>query len=125
MLQAGTGVQQSSSCRWGDYSSLSVDPSDDCTFWYTQEYYANNGGFDFKTRIGTFNLCNGGGGCTPTEPVEASCKDLLDNDCDTLIDAADPDCAPAACLRKNASCTVDSQCCSKKCKGKTGSKTCS
>ena len=23
---------------WGDYSDLTVDPSDDCTFWYTQEY---------------------------------------------------------------------------------------
>ena len=26
--------------RWGDYSALTVDPVDDCTFWYTQEYYA-------------------------------------------------------------------------------------
>ncbi len=53
-LQAGIGVQQSSSNRWGDYSSMSVDPADDCTFWYTTEYYANNGSFDFKTRIGSF-----------------------------------------------------------------------
>ena len=37
---AGTGVQQGSSSRWGDYSALTVDPSDDCTFLYTQEYYA-------------------------------------------------------------------------------------
>ena len=26
--------------RWGDYSDLTVDPVDDCTFWYTQEYYS-------------------------------------------------------------------------------------
>jgi len=24
--------------RWGDYSAMSVDPADDCTFWYTSEY---------------------------------------------------------------------------------------
>jgi hypothetical protein len=53
-LQAGAGVQQSSSSRWGDYAAMSVDPADGCTFWYTTEYYANNGSFDFKTRIGSF-----------------------------------------------------------------------
>jgi hypothetical protein len=53
-LQTGIGVQQSSFNRWGDYSSMSVDPADGCTFWYTNEYYANNGSFDFKTRIGSF-----------------------------------------------------------------------
>ena len=31
---------QTGSNRWGDYSSMSVDPTDDCTFWYTQEYSA-------------------------------------------------------------------------------------
>jgi len=53
-LQAGLGVQQSSSGRWGDYSAMSSDPFPDCTFWYTQEYYANTGSFDFKTRVGSF-----------------------------------------------------------------------
>jgi hypothetical protein len=121
-LVAGAGVQQASSNRWGDYSTMSVDPSDDCTFWFTQEYYANSGSFDFKTRIGSFSPC-AGGGCTPTEPVEVSCTDGLDNDCDTLIDAADPDCAPS-CLPRGASCTTNAQCCSNKCKGKPGAKTC-
>ena len=55
-LVTGAGVQQSSSNRWGDYSAMSLDPSDSCTFWYTQEYYANNGSFDFKTRIGSFKV---------------------------------------------------------------------
>jgi hypothetical protein len=54
VLVAGGGAQQSSFNRWGDYSSMSVDPSDGCTFWYTQEYYSNSGTFDFKTRIGAF-----------------------------------------------------------------------
>ena len=35
----GTGAQNASNGRWGDYSSMSIDPTDDCTFWYTQEYY--------------------------------------------------------------------------------------
>ncbi len=35
---------------------MSIDPTDDCTFWYTQEYYATTGSFDFKTRIGAFRF---------------------------------------------------------------------
>src|SRR5437016_8736719 len=42
-IVAGAGSQTSSSSRWGDYSDLSVDPADDCSFWYTQEYYPANG----------------------------------------------------------------------------------
>jgi len=34
----GTGPQTEAEGRWGDYSDLTVDPGDDCTFWYTQEY---------------------------------------------------------------------------------------
>lgn len=34
----GAGPQTEAEGRWGDYSDLTVDPSDDCTFWYTQEY---------------------------------------------------------------------------------------
>ena len=35
----GTGSQTDTVSRWGDYSDMTVDPVDDCTFWYTQEYY--------------------------------------------------------------------------------------
>jgi hypothetical protein len=91
-LVAGSGVQQSSGNRWGDYAALSVDPADDCTFWLTQEYLTDSGQYDWKTRIGAFDLC--GAGCTPTESPEVSCADGLDNDCDGLTDAADPDCGP-------------------------------
>src|SRR5262245_20371814 len=38
-LFAGTGSQTGTGGRWGDYSDLTVDPLDDCTFWYTTEYY--------------------------------------------------------------------------------------
>ena len=53
---AGTGSQIGSANRWGDYSSMSVDPMDHNTFWYTQEYYEDSGSFDFKTRVCSFRL---------------------------------------------------------------------
>jgi hypothetical protein len=55
---AGAGAQ-TNNCggapctRWGDYSAMSIDPVDDCTFWYTNEYYATDGG-NWNTRIGKF-----------------------------------------------------------------------
>jgi uncharacterized repeat protein (TIGR01451 family) len=51
----GTGSQQGTGSRWGDYSSISVDPNG-CTFWYTTEYYAGTGRFNWRTRIGAFTL---------------------------------------------------------------------
>ncbi len=38
LLPIATGVQTGTSNRWGDYSSLFVDPADDCTFWGAFEY---------------------------------------------------------------------------------------
>ena len=35
----GSGSQTDTRSRWGDYSMMAVDPVDDCTFWYTTEYY--------------------------------------------------------------------------------------
>jgi hypothetical protein len=54
----GGGSQSHSSGRWGDYSTMSVDPVDDCTFWYTQEYYSVNSSVGWKTRIGSFKLAD-------------------------------------------------------------------
>ncbi|PNY80427.1 hypothetical protein [Deinococcus koreensis] len=54
----GTGVQRSVNSRWGDYSSLNIDPIDDCTFWYVNEYYSAAGQASsvvgWQTRIGSF-----------------------------------------------------------------------
>lgn len=55
-LIAGGGSQTSSSSRWGDYSMLAVDPVDDCTFWYTNEYYPSTHQFEWQTRIGSFKF---------------------------------------------------------------------
>lgn len=53
----GAGSQTGSRLsRWGDYSSMSVDPSDDCTFWYTTEYIPSNGAFNWSTRIASFKF---------------------------------------------------------------------
>jgi hypothetical protein len=56
----GTGSQTTGLSRWGDYSALTVDPVDDCTFWYTQEYLQTNGTFNWNTRIANFKFptCN-------------------------------------------------------------------
>jgi hypothetical protein len=56
VLVNGSGVQFNSFHRWGDYSSMALDPSDDCTFWYTQEYYATTGSFNWATRISSFKF---------------------------------------------------------------------
>jgi len=60
----GTGAQTDTSNRWGDYSAMTVDPVDDCTFWYTQEHYTTTSSFNWRTRIGNFKFgtCGGGGG---------------------------------------------------------------
>ncbi len=59
-LVDGTGVQKAFGWRWGDYSGMSVDPSDDCTFWMTGEYYTQASqdvsDFTWLTRIGKFKF---------------------------------------------------------------------
>jgi hypothetical protein len=55
-LFTGTGSQLQNLARWGDYSTLSVDPIDDCTMWYTNEYLSTNGTFNWHTRIASFKL---------------------------------------------------------------------
>ncbi len=63
-LQNGSGSQGTTLSRWGDYSNIAVDPSDDCTFWYTTEYLATSGTFNWHTRVGSFKL-SGCGAVTP------------------------------------------------------------
>jgi len=72
----GSGVQTTTNSRWGDYTSMNVDPVDDCTFWYVNEYYQVSGlplplpppplpppgtTAPWQTRIGSFKLpgCSG------------------------------------------------------------------
>ena len=58
--------------RWGDYTSLSLDPSDGCTFWYVNEYFGSlaeaDPGAPWQTRIGSFKFPT----CTATAPAPVS-----------------------------------------------------
>ncbi|MEO8198783.1 MAG: hypothetical protein ABI689_18870, partial [Thermoanaerobaculia bacterium] len=59
-LIAGVGSQTGSN-RWGDYSAMTIDPADECTFWYTSEYYTASSSSTWATRIGAFRVpqCTG------------------------------------------------------------------
>ncbi len=56
----GSGVQTTTNSRWGDYTSMNIDPNDDCTFWYVNEYYTAAGQASspagWQTRIASFKL---------------------------------------------------------------------
>jgi hypothetical protein len=55
-IVAGGGSQTSGFQRWGDYSTMSIDPVDDCKFWFTSEYYDSTSEAGWKTRIAAFTL---------------------------------------------------------------------
>src|SRR5438046_679744 len=55
-MQAGIGVQLGAGNRWGDYSGMTLDPIDQCTFYYTNEYLKTNGGFNWSTRVAAFKF---------------------------------------------------------------------
>jgi hypothetical protein len=54
----GTGSQLDTANRWGDYDSVSIDPQDYCTLWYTNEYYTTTSTFNWSTRVGSFKFPN-------------------------------------------------------------------
>src|SRR5205814_5091216 len=62
----GTGSQSGTSNRWGDYSSLTIDPVDDTTFWYTKEYYSTTGSFNWRTRLSSIKIASDTPSPTPT-----------------------------------------------------------
>ncbi len=89
----GSGYQMHSSGRWGDYSAMAVDPVDDCTFWYTQEYYASANPLlpNWQTRVGSFRLRNCGPVDNPpavniTNPTEGA---TVSGTIDITADASD------------------------------------
>ena len=48
-------ASQTNTLRWEDYTTLAMDPSDDCTFWYVGDYY-KRGSVTYSTRIGGFRV---------------------------------------------------------------------
>lgn len=84
---AGSGVQTfvdatGRAGRWGDYSSMSIDPSDQCTFWLSVEYITNTDVADWENRVCSFRFPNCG---TPSFFVSSSFNRQI-NSC-TLNDA--------------------------------------
>ena len=79
-IVSGTGSQNVNTWRWGDYSGMTIDPADDCTFWYTQEYLKSTGSSNWNTRIASFKFpnCPGPGSVTilttqtPTDTTAAA-----------------------------------------------------
>ncbi|HET8723839.1 MAG TPA: MYXO-CTERM sorting domain-containing protein [Anaeromyxobacteraceae bacterium] len=59
VLQPGIGHQVALG-RWGDYSSMTIDPGDGCTFYYVNQFQPADGVFNWRTRIASFTLP----GCT-------------------------------------------------------------
>lgn len=61
-ILSGTGEEVTPTTgtgNWGTYSSMTVDPADDCTFWYVNEYWPTNAAW--ATRIAYFKMPN----CVP------------------------------------------------------------
>ena len=61
----GTGAQTASN-RWGDYTTMAIDPEDDCTFWYVNEYVPITSSNGWRTRIASFKFPT----CVATVGVE-------------------------------------------------------
>jgi hypothetical protein len=70
---AGTGSQPDTSNRWGDYSAMRIDPVDNCTFWYTTEFYLVIQAFDWSTQMASAKFS----GCPPAQqfvPLSPPCR---------------------------------------------------
>jgi hypothetical protein len=69
----GAGSQSGQSLsRWGDYTEMTVDPTDDCTFWYVNQYQPSTGAFNWATRIGAFKFAQCGGTVTNDFSISAN-----------------------------------------------------
>src|SRR5271157_3118296 len=67
-IVSGSGSQTGTSNRWGDYTSMALDAADDCTFWYTNQYYQVTASFGWSTRLTSFKFpgCPSAGSGTVT-----------------------------------------------------------
>jgi hypothetical protein len=75
LIFTGTGYQ-SNSDRWGDYTSMSVDPTDDCTMWYTGQYNAGTGNFVWATRLFQFHFP----ACIPAKPAGKAAEPAVNHE---------------------------------------------
>jgi uncharacterized membrane protein len=68
----GSGAQTVGESRWGEYTSMSIDPVDDCTFWYTNQYLQTDGTFNWSTRIASFQFPSCGTAPAPDFALSAT-----------------------------------------------------
>ena len=61
-----TGTANNTNSRWGDYTSMSVDPADDCTFWYVNQFFTTTGQWSTKVASASFPSGTAPGQCPPT-----------------------------------------------------------
>ena len=68
----GTGVQRAFGWRWGEYSGMSVDPFEGCTFWLTNGFYTlasqQFSELGWLTHIAAFKFDS----CSPLETASVS-----------------------------------------------------
>ena len=67
-------ASHTSSTRWGVYSSMSVDPVDGCTFWFTSNYGSTASAPTASTRIASFKFDSCG---TPTFSLSSDINELF------------------------------------------------
>jgi hypothetical protein len=70
------GGSQTGLSRWGDYTAIRIDPADDCTFWYTNQYEAVSGSFNWSTAIASFKFPGCGSPPNPDFSIAASPSSL-------------------------------------------------
>ncbi|MGA3316805.1 MAG: hypothetical protein ABSC64_10255 [Candidatus Korobacteraceae bacterium] len=75
-IVAGSGSQSDSYNRWGDYTSMAIDAADDCTFWYTNQYYTVTTTFDWSTRLASLRFPGCGGPPSPDFTISPSPSSL-------------------------------------------------
>jgi hypothetical protein len=66
ILFAGGGSQTGTGPYWGNFTAMTVDPTDGCTFWYTNQYYAEDGSFAWSTRLASLRYPSCTSGATGT-----------------------------------------------------------
>jgi hypothetical protein len=82
-----TGTANNTNSRWGDYSSMSADPFDDCTLWYVSQYFTTAGSWSTRVASAAFPVGSGDGQCLPASctsrptipPAIGSATVLADN----------------------------------------------
>ena len=59
LIQTGAASMTGTYTRWGDYTAMNVDPSDNLTFWTTQEYVGTFVySYPWDTKIASFKVGN-------------------------------------------------------------------